>query len=103
VAVPVTWMIFASDTRGLSGGALIMPETHIMISFLIFHLSLSLMLCLALLLMLCLDSLTIAHMVLICERTALCLDAFITAHVLIVVIISLVGTVFLLQGLALTL
>jgi hypothetical protein len=36
----------------LRGGALIMPETHIVISFLIFRLALSLTLCLALLLVL---------------------------------------------------
>jgi hypothetical protein len=55
---------------------------------------------------LCLVSLmdlTIAHMVLVHERTALCLDALVTAHVLIVVIISLVGLVSLLEGLTLTL
>jgi hypothetical protein len=42
---------------------------------------------------------TIAHMVLVHERTALCLDILVTAHVLIVVIISHVGMVFLLEGL----
>jgi hypothetical protein len=47
--------------------------------------------------------LTIAHMVLVHERTVLCLDALVTAHVLIVVIVSLVGIVFLLEGLTLTL
>jgi hypothetical protein len=40
VAAPVTWMSFASGARGLRGGALIMPKTHIMMSFLIFHLAL---------------------------------------------------------------
>jgi hypothetical protein len=58
-------------------------------------------LCLALLLVLCLSSLmdlTIAHMVLVHERTALCLYALVTAHVLIVVIVSRVGLVFLLEG-----
>jgi hypothetical protein len=34
-------MIFASGTRGLRGGALIMPKTHIVVSFLIFHFALS--------------------------------------------------------------
>jgi hypothetical protein len=99
-------MSFASGARGLTGGALNMPETHIMMSFLIFRLALSLVLCLALLLVLCLISLvdlTIAHMVLVHERTTLCLDALVTAHVLIVVIISRVGPVFLLEGLELTL
>jgi hypothetical protein len=79
-----------------------MPETHIVMSFLIFHLALSL----ALILLPCLISLmdlTISHMILVDERTALCLDALVTAHVLIVVIISCVGLVFLLEGLALTL
>jgi hypothetical protein len=54
-------------------------------------------LCLALLPVLCLSSLmdpTIAHMVLIHERTALSLDALVTAHVLIVVTVSRVGLVF---------
>jgi hypothetical protein len=63
-------------------------------------------LCLALLLGLCLIShmdLTIAHMILVHERTALCLDTLVMTHVLIVVIVSLVGLVFLLEGLALTL
>jgi hypothetical protein len=54
-----------------------MPETHIVMCFLIFHLALSLMLCLALVLVLCLSlpmDLTIAHMVLVHERTTLSLD-----------------------------
>jgi hypothetical protein len=62
--------------------------------------------CLVLLLILHLISfmdLTIAHMVLIHERIALCLDALVMAHVLIVVIIPCVGTVFMLEGLTLTL
>jgi hypothetical protein len=42
--------------------------------------------------------LTIAHMVLVHERTALSLDALVTAHVLIVVIVSRVGLIFLLEG-----
>jgi hypothetical protein len=77
-----------------------------MMSFLIFHLALSLALHLALLLMLCLISLmdlTITHMVLVHERTTLCLDALVTAHASIVVIVSHVGLVFLLEGLTLTL
>jgi hypothetical protein len=95
-----------------------MLETHIMINSLIFHLVLILMfrltftlvlllalshvLCLALLLVLRLSSLmdsTIAHMVLVHERTVLSLDALVTAHVLIMVIISRVGLIFLLEGL----
>jgi hypothetical protein len=77
-----------------------MPETHIVMSFLIFHLALSLTLCLTLLLVLCLSSLMdliIAHMVLVHERTALSLDALVMTHVLIVVIISRVG-LFMLEG-----
>jgi hypothetical protein len=75
-------------------------------SSLIFRLVLTLVLCLTLLLMLCLSSLmdlTIAHMVLVHERTALCLDALDTVHVLIMMIVSHVGLVFLLEGLTLTL
>jgi hypothetical protein len=47
--------------------------------------------------------LTIAHVVLVHERTTLCLDTLVTTHVLIVVSIFRVGTVFLLEGLTLTL
>jgi hypothetical protein len=94
-----------------------MLETHIVMSSLIFCLILILMfrlaftlvlllalshvLCLKLLLVLCLSSLmdpTIAHMVLVHERTALRLDALVTVHVLIVVIVSRVGLVFPLEG-----
>jgi hypothetical protein len=94
-----------------------MLETHIMMSSLFFRLVLILMfrlaftlilllalshvLCLALLLVLRLSSLmgpTIAHMILVHERTALSLDALVTAHVLIVVIVSRVGLVFPLEG-----
>jgi hypothetical protein len=42
--------------------------------------------------------LTIAHMVLVHERTALSLDALVTDHILIVVIVSCVGLVFPLEG-----
>jgi hypothetical protein len=94
-------MSFAFGTKGLRGGALIMTETHIVMSFLIFRLALSLALCLTLLLVLYLSSLmdpTIAHMVLVHERTALSLDAFVTAHILIMVIISRVDMFFLLDG-----
>jgi hypothetical protein len=102
-----------------------MLETHIVMSSLIFRLSLilvfrlarTLVLCLALFLVLlltlshvlCLTPLlvlrlsslmdpTIAHMVLVHERTALSLDALVTSHVLIVVIVSRVGLVFPLEG-----
>jgi hypothetical protein len=42
--------------------------------------------------------LSIAHMVLVHERTALSLDALVMAHVLIMVIIFRVGLIFLLEG-----
>jgi hypothetical protein len=94
-----------------------MLETHIMMSSLIFCLILILMfhiaftlvlllalshvLCLVLFLVLHLSSLmdpTIAHMVLVHERTALSLDALVTTHILIVVTVSYVGLVFPLEG-----
>jgi hypothetical protein len=106
VAVLVTWISFASDARELRRSALSMLETHIVMSFLIFCLVLTLVLRLAQLLMLCLMSLmdlTITHMILVHERTTLCLDALVMAHALIVVNISHVGMVFLLESLTLTL
>jgi hypothetical protein len=99
VAVLVTWISFASDARELRRSALSMLETHIVMSFLIFCLVLTLVLRLTQLLMLCLMSLmdlTITHMILVHERTTLCLDALVMAHALIVVNISHVGMVFLL-------
>jgi hypothetical protein len=97
-----------------------MLETHIVMSSLIFRLVLILMfrfaftlvlrltlfhvLCITLL-VLWLNSLmdlTIAHMVLVHERTDVCLDALDTAHVLIVMIVSRVGLVSLLEELTLT-
>jgi hypothetical protein len=99
-------MSFPSGARGLRGGALIMLETHIVMSFLIYRLALSLTLCHTLLLMLYLSSLMdliITYMVLVHKRTVLSLDALVTAHVLIVVIVSYVGLFFLLEGLTLTL
>jgi hypothetical protein len=99
-------MSFTSVIRELREVALTTLETHIVMSSLIFHLTLSLTLRLALLLMLCFISLmdlTIAHMVLVHERTTLCLDALGTAHVLIVVIIFRVGLVSLLEALTLSL
>jgi hypothetical protein len=86
-----------------------MLETHIVMSSLIFHLVLILMFRLVFTLVvrltlfhvLCLSSLmdlTIAHMVLVHERTALILDSLVTAHILIMVIVSRVGLVFLLEG-----
>jgi hypothetical protein len=97
VAVLVTWMSFAFRIRDLRGGPLSMLETHIVMSYLIFHLVLTLMLHLTLLHVLFLNSLmdlTIAHMVLVHERIALSLYALVTTHVLIVVIVSCVGLVF---------
>jgi hypothetical protein len=83
-----------------------MLETHIVINSLISCFALTITLPLALLLILCLGSLmdlTIAHMVLVHERTTLCLDALVMTHVLIVEIIFRVGLVSLLEGLTLTL
>jgi hypothetical protein len=83
-----------------------MTETHIVMSFLVFRLALSLTFCLTLLLVLYLSllmNLTIAHMFLVHERTTLSLDALVTTHILIVVIVFHVGMVFLLEGLTLTL
>jgi hypothetical protein len=105
VAVVVTWMSFTSGGRELRGGVLSMLETHIVMSSLIFCLVLILMFLLAFTLVLRLTlfhvlylnslmDLTIAHMVLVHERTALSLDTLGMAHVLIVVIISRVGLVF---------
>jgi hypothetical protein len=42
--------------------------------------------------------LTIAHMVLVHERTALIIDTLVIAHILIVVIVFRVGLVLLLEG-----
>jgi hypothetical protein len=117
VAVMVTWMSFASGGSELRGGVLSILETHIVMSSLIFCLvpilmlrlaftlvlllALSHVLCLTLLLVLCLSSLmnpTIAHMVLVHERTALSLDTLVMAHVLIMVIVSRIGLVFPMEG-----
>jgi hypothetical protein len=114
MAVLVTWMSFASDIKELREDILSMLETHIVMSSLIFRLILILMFCLAHTLMfhlalfhvLCLISpmdLTIAHMILVHDRTALSLDALIMTNVLIVAIVYCVGPVFLLEGLTLTL
>jgi hypothetical protein len=117
VAVLVTCMSFASGGRELRGGVLSMLETHIVMSFFMFLLSLILVfrlartlvfrltlchvLCLALLLVLCLSLLmdsTITHIVLVHKRTTLSLDALVMAHVLIMVTISRVGLVFPLES-----
>jgi hypothetical protein len=92
-------MSFTSDVRELRGGMLSMLETHIVMSLLIFRIVLILMFRLAFTLVLRLAlHLTIAHMVLVHEKTTLSLDALVTAHVLIVMIVSYVGLVFLLGG-----
>jgi hypothetical protein len=89
-------MSFASGVREFRGDVLSMLETHIVMSslisrlvlILVFRLPRTLVLCFALLLLLHLSSLmdlTIAHMVLVHERTALSLDTLVTAHVLVVV------------------
>jgi hypothetical protein len=107
-------MSFVSGVRELRGGVLSILETDIVMSSLIFRLVLILMFYLAFTLMLrlillhglllsSLIDVTIAHMVLVHERTALNLDALITTHVLVVVIISCVGLVFLQDGSILTL
>jgi hypothetical protein len=114
MAVPVTLMSFTSRVRELRRYVLIMLETYIVMSslifclvlILIFRLALTLVLHLTLLLLSYLISLmylTIAHMVLVHERIALSLDALITVHVLIVVIVSHVGLIFLLEGITLIL
>jgi hypothetical protein len=98
-------MSFASSVRELRRGILIMLETHIVVSLLIFCLVLTLMLHFALL-VLCLVShmdLTITHMILVHERTTLCLNALDMAHILTMMIVSHVDLVFLLEGLTLTL
>jgi hypothetical protein len=87
---------FCFRRKRIEKRALCMLETCIMMSSLIIRLAHTLVLCLALLLMLCLVSLmdlTIAHMVLVHERTTLCLDALDITHVLIMVIIYRVGPV----------
>jgi hypothetical protein len=101
VVVRATWISFAVGVRELRRATLSMLETHIMMSFLICHLILILVFRLARTLVLYLSSLmdlTITHMVLVHERTALFLYALDTTHILIVVIISRVGTVFLLES-----
>jgi hypothetical protein len=101
-------MSFAFGARELIRGTLIMLEIHIVMSslisclvlILVFCLVLNLMLCLTLLLVLCLSSLmdlTIAHIVLVHERTTLCLGALDMVQVLIMVIVSRIGLVFLLE------
>jgi hypothetical protein len=102
-------MSFSFGVRELRGDILSMLETHIVMSSLISRLVLILMFCLAFTLVLrlallhvlfrsSLMDLTIAHMLLVHERTALSLDALVTAHVLIMVIVSRIGMVFLLEG-----
>jgi hypothetical protein len=71
VTMLVTWMSFASVVRELRRGVLIMLETHIMMSSLIFCLALTLVLFFALSLVFCLVSLmdlTIAHEIALLAR-----------------------------------
>jgi hypothetical protein len=86
-----------------------MVKTHIVMNSLIsclililmFQLAFTLVLHLALLCVLFLSSLmnlTIAHMVLVHERTVFSLDALVTTHIFIVVIVSRACLVFLLEG-----
>jgi hypothetical protein len=102
-------MSFASGERELRGGVLSMLETHIVMSSLIFWLVIILMFRLVFTLVLrltflhvlslsSLTDLTIAHMVLVHERSSLSLDALVMTHVLIVVIIFRVALIFLLEG-----
>jgi hypothetical protein len=77
---------------------MIVLETRIVMSLLIFRLILPLVLRL-----ISFMDLTITHMVLVHERIILCLDALVMAHVLIMVIVSFVGTIFLHEGLTLAL
>jgi hypothetical protein len=68
-----------------------------LVLILMFRLTFTLVLLLALFHVLCLSSLmdlTIAHMILAHERTALSLDALVMPHVLIMVIVSCLGLVF---------
>jgi hypothetical protein len=109
VVVLVTWMSFTCSIRELRGGILSLLETHIVTSLLISHLVLILMFRLAFTLVLHLTflhvlflgslmNLTIAHMVLVHERTALSLDALVMTHVLVIMIIYHIGLIFLLEG-----
>jgi hypothetical protein len=87
-------MSFASVAREYRRCTLIMLETCIVTSLLIFHLVLILVLHL-----ISFMDLTITHIVLVHERISLCLDTLVTTHVLIVMIVPYVGTIFLLEGL----
>jgi hypothetical protein len=92
---------FCFRRRRIEKRLLSMLETHVVMSSLIFCLILIIVLRPVHLLVLCLVSLmdlTIAHMVLIHERTTLCLDTLVIAHVLIMLIVPRVGMIFLLEG-----
>jgi hypothetical protein len=94
-------MNFASNVRDLRGGALSILETHIVMSSLIFYPILTIVLRLILLHALFLSSLmdlTIAHMILVHERTTLSLDALVMTNILIMVIVFCVGLIFMQQG-----
>jgi hypothetical protein len=87
----VTWKSFSFTTKEWRRNVLIVVETLIVMSLLIFYLVPLLVLRLA-----SFRDLTITPMVLVHERMALWLDALVTAHVLIVVIVPRVGIIFLL-------
>jgi hypothetical protein len=97
VAVLVTWKSSASITREWRRGTLIMLETRIVMSLLIF--------CLVLLMLRLISfmDLTITHVVLVHGRIALCPDTLVMAHILIMVIVPRVGMIFLLEVPILTL
>jgi hypothetical protein len=92
------WDEFASVARESRRGVLIMLETHIVMSSLIFYLILILVLRPG-------SFMDLNHhsMVLVHERTPLFPDALVMVHILNAVIVSCVGLVFLLEGLTLTL
>jgi hypothetical protein len=87
----VTWKSFSFTTKEWRRNVLIVVETLIVMSLLIFYLVPLLVLRLA-----SFRDLTITPTVLVHERMTLCLDALVMAHVLIVVIVPRVGTIFLL-------
>jgi hypothetical protein len=91
-------MSFSFSAREWRRGVWTMPETHLLMSLLIFHLTFLFMLCLVFLM----DQ-TITYMVLVHERVTLCLDTLVSTHTLIVVFVSRIGMVFLLKVSILTL
>jgi hypothetical protein len=89
---------FSFSAREWRRGVWTMPETHFMMSLLIFHLTFLFMLRLVFLM----DQ-TITYMVLVHETVTLCLDTLVSTHTLIVVFVSRIGMVFLLKVSILTL